>query len=555
MKKIKVQLADRRWLRDIRPKQSVMRWRGTAFVDDAMHSTPGEFAKWLPQSGEDAVMWAKGISRLNGFFALIWQSEEQAIAIVDRVRSIPLFYGINSDAYLISDDAEWVRREAGDGNMDPIAREEFQLTGYVTGKETLYPNVKQLQAGELVIVDAKVVPASIETHRYYRFLHTEPTTYDEDLMRQRLENSAIASIKRLIEYASGRQVVIPLSGGYDSRLITTLLSRLGYKNILAFSYGMKGSKESTYSRKVARALGVRWHFVEYSTERWRNAWNTGEREKYQKWAGSWSSVAHVQDWVAVRTLHNDGALAKDCIFVPGHTGDFVSGGHIPNEAFQDADVSIDTVVETILQRHYSRATGIHGPRARCCIWKDRVIDRAEVGNISQQIKLANAFEKWEWQERQAKFIVNSVRVYEFFGYDWWLPLWDGEFVEFWQGVPLRLRQNRRLYLNFVKCAYASQIGINVERTLGNASDLGFLGRCARSIVGRFAPSVKEHCKVLRHRLAPFWITNEYFIARLARGDVIMDNLASQKVDGVGARNCATEGAEEVTAPFDDAGRR
>ena len=54
----------------------------------------------------------------------------------------------------------------------------------------------------------------------------------------------------------------------------------------------------------------------------------------------------------------------------------------------------------------------------------------------------------EWfnvQERQAKFIVNAVRVYEFFGYEWLIPLWDNALFEFWRHVPLSLRYQRRLY--------------------------------------------------------------------------------------------------------------
>jgi hypothetical protein len=38
-------------------------------------------------------------------------------------------------------------------------------------------------------------------------------------------------------------------------------------------------------------------------------------------------------------------------------------------------------------------------------------------------------------ERKAKFIINSVRVYEFWGYDWWLPLNDQEFIDYCLKLP------------------------------------------------------------------------------------------------------------------------
>ena len=53
------------------------------------------------------------------------------------------------------------------------------------------------------------------------------------------------------------------------------------------------------------------------------------------------------------------------------------------------------------------------------------------------------------QERQAKFIVNSVRAYEYFGYEWLIPLWDNALFDFWAKVPITLRYQRRLYFQAV----------------------------------------------------------------------------------------------------------
>jgi len=61
----------------------------------------------------------------------------------------------------------------------------------------------------------------------------------------------------------------------------------------------------------------------------------------------------------------------------------------------------------------------------------------------------------DWQERQAKFIVNSVRVYEFWGYEWRIPLWDNQLMDFFSGVPLKLRLEKKLYDPLVDRVYGA----------------------------------------------------------------------------------------------------
>ena len=68
----------------------------------------------------------------------------------------------------------------------------------------------------------------------------------------------------------------------------------------------------------------------------------------------------------------------------------------------------------------------------------------------------SAWERWEWQERQAKFMCNSVRVYEFWGFDWRLPFWDAEAIGFWERMPLGFRARNRLHRAYVARASAGE---------------------------------------------------------------------------------------------------
>lgn len=389
------------------------------------------------------------LKELNGNFAVVIKYDKWLLAAIDRIRSIPLFYGNLGNKFFLSDDAVWIRRQTGGERTDDLACAEFLLCSYVTGRDTLYPGVKQLQAGEMIFVQEKCSEQLITTHRYYRFLRSDYLSLNQKEFLGYLDLVFEDAIRRLITSVNGKPLVVPLSGGFDSRIIVLLLLRFGYDNIRVFSYGLPGNKESRISKQVAEQLGLRWIFIPYSSSEWYNWFHSNERKAYYRYADGLSSLPHLQDWPAVKVLKQDKLIPEDSVFVPGHTGDFISGGHVPRQLYRGRRRTVDAGVQAILKKHYHlnniNALDV-GVRSEI-EWKIRNI----VGEIPAEVpdRAINAYESWEWQERQAKHIVNSCRVYEFWRYEWRIPLWDWEVLKFWKCVPVTYRIGKALYNTYV----------------------------------------------------------------------------------------------------------
>lgn len=420
--------------------------------------------------------WVTKLKDLKGFYSLVKQEDNQVFAAVDHIRSRPLFYALTEQYFYLSDSAEWVRQQVNDTVMDEYAKAEFQLTGYVTGRDTLYKNVKQLQAGECLVYANN----QLAVERYYTFEHSEPENYNEEALLAELDLVAKDSIQRLIEYANGRQIVIPLSGGYDSRLIAVLLKKANYGNILTFTYGVKSNKEATYSKIVADSLGLKWHFVEYTEALWKSAWQTEERKRYQLEGSNWSSLAHMQDWLAIKIMKEQGVVESNAVFAPGHSGDMVAGSHIPKFIHENSNknYSLSDLVEHLFNKHY-RLTKVKNVKISANRFKSGIEKTLVSQDDYSAQKFSNECEKYNWQNRQAKYIVNSVNVYNFFGYDWWLPLWDKEFVRFFEGLPLSLR-NHEWYIEYVQKKYLGNSKNTAVANVGNAASSDIVGVLAKS---------------------------------------------------------------------------
>src|SRR5699024_9227284 len=96
----------------------------------------------------------KTIRIINGFFVFIYIDDQQVVLVSDLIRSFPLFYATENDRFLISDSAEIIFEKLSKASIDDISLEEFVYTErFVTGKNTLIKEIKQIQAGEIIYVD------------------------------------------------------------------------------------------------------------------------------------------------------------------------------------------------------------------------------------------------------------------------------------------------------------------------------------------------------------------------------------------------------------------
>lgn len=390
------------------------------------------------------------LTNLNGFFCFIIEKEDRIFAAVDRVRSIPLFYSTKNNV-IISNDAEYVRKVVGDNELELIAVQEFTAR-MVCGSDTLFENVKQIQTGECIVLDTDMQDLQPMIYRYFSFVHSEKYS-EKDRLNLKEQMLAIFSncIDRLLQYAGARQLVLPLSAGYDSRFIALMLYKKRAKNVLCFSYGKKDNFEAKISKQVADVLGFEWKFIEYTKAMWYEWRHTDEYIRYLRMASGWSSLPCIQDFPAVWMLKKDGQISDDAIFIPGHVGDSLAGSDVPSCIGSRSKFDTEDFVRMLFINRYNNLQTL--PKRilskkivnKWELIKKRTLTNMRIDCISSAEEYADASEKWNWLESNPKFIINSVRIYEFFGYDWYLPFVDKEFMEYWKDIPLCFRYGKNLY--------------------------------------------------------------------------------------------------------------
>lgn len=363
----------------------------------------------------------------NGNFACIVDGEDEIYIDVDHIRGFPLFYLYEQGSLFIGDQAYLLKSKIFDPSLEKELVEEYLMTGYVTGNNTIYREIKQLKAGEYLVYNKSSKNIAVKKH-FAPDITQKSTITDQDKSIDTLGNILNVIFEELLKGLDGRTVVLPLSGGYDSRLIASYLKKLDYKNVICFTYGNSGNTEAKISKEVANYLGYEWHFIPHPRKEVYNKFNSVLADNYRVFANNLSAIPHIQDWYAVAKLKEDQIIPIDSIFVPGHTA-LLSFAGLPT-----ANLDMD-LVDYIFNKHYT-------------LWDkksygDEMINKYKGkidGEIRGMLNNRNAVNKntltdgiylWEWQERHAKFICNSVRVYEFFDYEWRLPLWDKRLINFW----------------------------------------------------------------------------------------------------------------------------
>ena len=279
--------------------------------------------------------------------------------------------------------------------------------------------------------------------------------YDEAALMREFDRVLAGVFADLAERLGGRKAVIPLSGGLDSRTVAAMLKRVGYGNVVCFSYGRAGNAEETpMSKRVAEGLGFEWRYVKYSGKTWSSLIDSPDWGRFLDFACRGKSIACLQPLPAMLELVRSGAVPESSVVVPGHALDFEAGSHLPYMSQAETWTRAD-LCERMRKDHYNlreEPSGTQRLREQAERWP------AEMGRD----EVSRIYMEWEWNNRQSRFIANDVRAYEYAGCGFELPFWDGRVTDFLSRVPYEGLYGRRLQKAFTAAVVDPACGIECD---------------------------------------------------------------------------------------------
>jgi asparagine synthase (glutamine-hydrolysing) len=378
---------------------------------------------------------------LKGHFSLIIKKQNKVFAMTDRIGSVPLIYHHTKQDLIIGDHAQKVAH-----NINKITNREafleLSMSGYTIGKKTLYESIFQLTAGEMLLFN------NGELNREYYYTYTPWLVKNRTLtsLKNKFKDVFLSSLEEVVKESSGRQIVVPLSAGNDSRAIASALKYIGSKNVLCFSYGRKNNFEMRAGQLISEKLGYEWIGIPLTLAGQRKFYSSSEFKSFLSTIDMFSSSPHIQEVSAINILRKNKLIDNNAIILNGSTGDYISGGHIPTNHLGQA-FNMDAYFESFLSKHYGLWKNLSTNYNDSCIYKELISNFEQRCNVEiNSIKATHGvFECIEYLGRQSKYIMGMQRVYEFYGYDWRLPFWSNQMLDYWESVPVDYKYNSNLY--------------------------------------------------------------------------------------------------------------
>lgn len=399
----------------------------------------------------------KKVKNINGIFTVVFQLKDVLYVASDTSRIFPLFYTDVQGVIYLSDSFSFLKEKQEQVKFNSLSEAQFRASGYILGSKTLLENIQQTRSNEFL----KISDKGIKQHFYFSYATTSVFKDNYESLRDRTIEVFEKSFIRFIKTLNNRQVVVPLSGGYDSRLIAVMLKKHGYTNVICFTYGKKRNKEAEISEKVAKQLGFKWFMVEYSEKMIQDAFKSKQFYEYIDYTSKSTSMPFFQEYFAVNYLKNNNLIALDSVFVPGHSGDALGGSQLIRVVPKKIKANQVSSLYCRLKYTYSLISNT-----------DKKATQKELNSILlthdflyENKKGYSVFEDLDIKEKFSKFLFNSSNVYNFFGYEMRFPFWDLELLSHFKEVPFKYKKGKVLFDDILKAEYFEPYNVAFQKEL------------------------------------------------------------------------------------------
>jgi asparagine synthase (glutamine-hydrolysing) len=391
------------------------------------------------------------IKKIDGHFALVIIHKDMTIVAVDKIRSTPLFFTVIEDTFFIDcDPKRLISNIQFVNDINESAALEISMSGYTIGNKTIFDNLNALRAGEFAVFSAN----SFEVHQYFKYYSNDHDIQPDYLSM--LTEITIKIFKKMLISIGNRQIIVPLSAGNDSRLVASILKELGHENVICYSYGLSGNFEAKTAKLIAEKLKYKWIFIPLVHQEEKKFYKSKEFEDYLKFSETFCSVPYIQSLSTVKYLKESNIIEDDAVFINGNSGDFISGLHLNylfknNIDSQNEVIRKEVILNSIFEKHFSLwgelSSKVNTNLIKKSLWSEIEF---QCGSLNDKKNDYSFYECSEFIDRQSKYVISGQRAYEFYGYEWRLPLWDNEYLDYWLKVPINLKKNQSIYKEMLK---------------------------------------------------------------------------------------------------------
>lgn len=342
-----------------------------------------------------------------GYLIKIKTKERILITITDIVSSIKLFYNINK---IIG----FNELTTTNLKLNEQSLQELNASGYTHGNNTLYKNIFTQEADSIYIwKDNKLTKKNIFNFR------------DNTLLFNKNWYSSIGkNVKRKVKNLNKKGILISLSGGLDSRIILMSCMKAKIRNIICFSYGPKNNPDAKIAKEICEKLNIKW--INCTDMKPVKEIYNNFLENYQ----FINSVPMDEAFEALNFLKEK--FSKDYLLINGQTGDFTTGGHLLNDNFFKNKKELKNYIKNKFFKMRIQT-------------KEFPMEKILTQNLTLENNYLFNVEEFEWKNRQAKYVTGVIKSYEFFGFESYMPLWDGAFTNFWRQCSSKLLEKQNLY--------------------------------------------------------------------------------------------------------------
>ena len=216
----------------------------------------------------------KSLHLISGMFSIFLfdRKKNKIYLAIDRFGEKPLYFGNVNDSLVLGSELKALKEFKGFSNSIAINNlDDFMRYSCLRAPKSIFKNIFKLEQGSMLEISINdILERTIEDNfflnkKFYKYWWDPKDDVKNSINKKFIDfGAAKDSLNKTLDNAVKSQLIsdVPigsfLSGGIDSSLITSLMTKYSKKKVKTFTIGFSENKfdESRYAKKVSKILGT-----------------------------------------------------------------------------------------------------------------------------------------------------------------------------------------------------------------------------------------------------------------------------------------------------------